>query len=605
MRGDEEDPLKRELDGFDAKPLKQFLRWASLYRSAIIIVVIAGMLRVIFALAQPLIMRKIIDEVLLNASLRSHEKIVFSIGWGSLVVILIFLVAVFSLLRHIEREKLIAKFSSMVRLKVFVSMLNLPLGVLRRLKAGGAADRLINDSQNVTGLLRNIIFIPCIEWGRILVTVILIFWVNWKLTLVTLLLVPPALIFSSYAIRKLKPLSRELFQRRSNLFAAVSELFRGMQIVSLYNRESREKWHLAQATHKIARLQIKEANIRFKLQQGWSLLQSLAIVSIVCIGSIFTIIGYASIGDILALSLYSGYLMQPVQSLVSARSDAQSGLEATRRLCEVLHVSKLSRVSNEGIPFPLSLDKLEFHSVDFEYNPENIVLSNVSCSVGRGETIALVGRSGAGKTTFIDVLLRFYNPTKGKITLNGRNYLDYRLNDFRKSVAMVEQEVTLFDGSIAENIAYAKPKATEVEIRNAALFAEADGFIRSFPEEYETIVGENGLNLSGGQRQRLSIARAFLADPKLLILDEATSNLDYETERCIQRSMEKLLKDRTTIIIAHRLSTIQKADKIILLEKGKIIEMGSHQELIKKEGSYYSMVKSQSEAFEYSYALSV
>jgi ATP-binding cassette subfamily B protein/subfamily B ATP-binding cassette protein MsbA len=240
--------------------------------------------------------------------------------------------------------------------------------------------------------------------------------------------------------------------------------------------------------------------------------------------------------------------------------------------------------------------EIRIRDVAFVYpDSEPTVLDSISLDVGAGETVALVGRSGAGKTTLTNLIARFYDPTSGSIHLDGRDLRDIELGSYRSLLGIVEQDVFLFDGTIRENIAYARRRVTETEIVAAADAAAADEFIRRLPDGYDSIIGERGVKLSGGQRQRIAIARAILADPKILILDEATSNLDSESERLIQNSLAELLQDRTAFVIAHRLSTITGADKIVVLEDGRIVEVGNHDELVAKGGRYQDMVHMQTE----------
>jgi ATP-binding cassette subfamily B protein/subfamily B ATP-binding cassette protein MsbA len=247
----------------------------------------------------------------------------------------------------------------------------------------------------------------------------------------------------------------------------------------------------------------------------------------------------------------------------------------------------------DAIDAPASVREIGFENVEFEYREGRPVVRDFNVSVPGGTVVALVGRSGAGKTTVTDLVARFHDPTRGRISLNGTDIRQFRLREYRDLLALVQQDVFLFDGSVRENIAYGNHKATDAEIEDAARRANAHEFIVNLPEQYETFVGERGVKLSGGQQQRLAIARAILADPQILILDEATSNLDTESEQLIQASMATLLAGRTTFVIAHRLSTVRRADLILLLEDGRIIERGTHESLMAARGTYCEMVERQ------------
>jgi ATP-binding cassette subfamily B protein/subfamily B ATP-binding cassette protein MsbA len=266
------------------------------------------------------------------------------------------------------------------------------------------------------------------------------------------------------------------------------------------------------------------------------------------------------------------------------------------RVFEVLETPADKPDVPDAIPAPSEVQEIEFRDVSFAYENNNLVLENFQLRVRGGSVIALVGKSGAGKTTVTDLLARFHDPTSGQILLNGLDLRKLTLRSYRNLLGVVQQDVFLFDGTVRENIAYAERQATLNDVISAAKRAHAHEFIDKLPRGYDTIIGERGVKLSGGQRQRLSIARALLADPRILILDEATSNLDTESEQLIQQSLEELLKDRTTFVIAHRLSTVAHADQIVVLELGRMVELGTHEELIRRKGVYAEMVERQQNA---------
>jgi ATP-binding cassette, subfamily B, bacterial len=295
----------------------------------------------------------------------------------------------------------------------------------------------------------------------------------------------------------------------------------------------------------------------------------------------------------MAFQWYTFLILNPVWSIVNSFSELQRSLAATERVFEILEMAndKPDRLGARNAPSVV--EEIAFDNVEFEYREGIPVVKDFNVVVPGGSVIALVGRSGAGKTTVTDLVARFHDPTKGRILLNGIDIRDLRLVTYRGLLAIVQQEVFLFDGSVRDNIAYGRHDATDEEIEDAARRANAAEFIERLPEGYETFVGERGVKLSGGQCQRLAIARAVLARPQILILDEATSNLDTESEQLIQASMTSLLAGRTTFVIAHRLSTIRRADLILLLEEGRVIERGTHDELMAAAGVYHEMVQRQ------------
>jgi ATP-binding cassette subfamily B protein/subfamily B ATP-binding cassette protein MsbA len=334
------------------------------------------------------------------------------------------------------------------------------------------------------------------------------------------------------------------------------------------------------------------------LWTSWGLLVAGVNVAIVWYGGWLNVRGRASVGDIMAFQWYTFLLLNPVWSLVNSFSELQRSLAAMERVFDVLAMDEDKPDRPGARAAPRAVRELRFEAVEFEYRPGQPVVRDFSVTVPAGSVVALVGRSGAGKTTVTDLVARFHDPTRGRILLDGVDLRDFRLRSYRDLLAIVQQDVFLFDGSVRDNIAYGRHDATDADVEDAARRANAHEFIARLPEGYDTFIGERGVKLSGGQQQRLAIARAVLAAPVILILDEATSNLDTESEQLIQASLATLLAGggRTTFVIAHRLSTIRRADLILLLEEGRIVERGTHAELMDARGTYHDMVMRQMES---------
>jgi ATP-binding cassette, subfamily B, bacterial len=303
--------------------------------------------------------------------------------------------------------------------------------------------------------------------------------------------------------------------------------------------------------------------------------------------------GQAQIGDIFAFQIYAVLLLQPIWQIVNSVSQTQRALAAMERVFEVLERPLDKPDAPDAIEAPPQVETIDFQNVSFEYRPGTPVVKDFGLHVPGGSIVALVGPSGAGKTTLTDLVARFHDPTSGRVLLNGIDLRRLRLREYRSLLAVVQQEVFLFDGTVRDNIAYGRRNVSDDDVEDAARRANAHEFIDRLPEKYDTLIGERGFKLSGGQRQRLSIARAILANPQLLILDEATSNLDTESEQLIQASLAELFKGRTTFVIAHRLSTVAHADIIVAMDQGKIVEVGTHAELMERRGFYFDMVERQ------------
>jgi ATP-binding cassette subfamily B protein/subfamily B ATP-binding cassette protein MsbA len=329
---------------------------------------------------------------------------------------------------------------------------------------------------------------------------------------------------------------------------------------------------------------------------AWNLLMGAVNVAIIWYGGHLYLRGGASIGDIMAFQWYTLLLLGPVWNIVNSFSELQRSLAAMERVFEVLAMEGDKPDRPGARDAPRVLEQIRFDNVEFAYRENRPVVRDFSVVVPGGSVVALVGRSGAGKTTVTDLVARFHDPTQGRILLNGSDIRDYRLRTYRGLLALVQQDVFLFDGSVRDNIAYGRHDASDAEVEDAARRANAHEFIVKLPEQYETFIGERGVKLSGGQQQRLAIARAILASPQILILDEATSNLDTESEQLIQASMATLFAGRTTFVIAHRLSTVRRADVILLMEEGRVIERGTHEELMSARGVYHDMVIRQMES---------
>jgi ATP-binding cassette subfamily B protein/subfamily B ATP-binding cassette protein MsbA len=556
------------------------------------LLVVLALLVSLLELIQPLFLRYIIDDILLDEGSRTARLAALH-RIALLYLFVVVLARLLGIWRSWSQRLLNVRVILTLRRALFERMLRLSLGKLSDMKTGGIIARLTDDINTTTGLLQMAVISPGVAMLRLLIAMVILFVINWKLAVTALAVIPPVMFISMIAIRRIRPVYRAIRKNVSRVDGRVGEAFQGIRAVRVFSGEHREEQEYTLGHHAITRMRMYASKREIILWSSWGFLMSLISVVIIWVGGYWYLFGEASIGDISAFQIYVFMLLNPVWQIVESLSELQRSMAAMERVFEILEspVDKPDRP--HAVPAPPEVDEIRFDRVSFSYDGNKRVLHDFDLRVPGGSVVALVGRSGAGKTTVTDLLARFYDPVEGRITLNGIDLRDYRLDSYRDLLGVVQQEVFLFDGSVRENIAYADRQATLEQVMEASRRAHADEFIKELPEGYESIIGERGVKLSGGQRQRLSIARALLAQPKILILDEATSNLDTESEQLIQQSMTELLKDRTTFVIAHRLSTITHADLIVVMDEGRIVETGRHEELLARQGRYAKMVRRQ------------
>lgn len=486
-----------------------------------------------------------------------------------------------------------------LRRRAFEHAVHLPLHRIQQIKSGGLASIIREDAGGVAELLFNLIYNPWRAIVQLAGTLAILAWVDWKLLVGSLLIIPTVWLSHKTWIARIRPVYMDIRKGRSSIDAHATEAFGGIRIVRGFARQHGESSRFTRANHVMARQEIMAWWWSRAVDVAWQGLIPAASAALLLYGGTRVIGQTLTIGDLMMFSTYLLMLLSPLEAIVSSATNVQSqlaGLERTLDLMNEPREFESVRTSTElaQVSRSTSAGRITIRDVSFTYPGQSQrVIDHVSLDIAAGETIALVGPSGSGKTTLTNLVARFFDPTEGAILLDGVDLRDIDVASYRRLLGIVEQDTFLFDGTIAENIAYAERGATSEQIERAARIANAHGFVTKLDKGFQTLIGERGVRLSGGQRQRIALARAVLADPRILILDEATSNLDSESEHAIQRSLEDLLRGRTTLVIAHRLSTIRNASRIVVLEQGRVVEVGTHAELSLRGGRYSELLRMQ------------
>ena len=480
-----------------------------------------------------------------------------------------------------------------MRKRVQAQVLRLPVRYFDSTQTGVLVSRIMTDAEGI----RNLVGTGLVQLVGGFVSAVLglsvLFWLNWRLTTITIVVLGVFGAGMAYAFKTLRPLFRERGKITAEVTGRLTEALGGIRVVKSYTAEKREEIVFAKGAHRLFRNVAQSMTGVSATTSAGTLVIGLIGMLMLVFGGRAIVAGEMTVGDLIMYMLFVGVVSAPLISIASIGTQITEALAGLDRIRELLAMTTESDEDREREPIGPLRGDLAFEDVWFEYEPDQPVLKGVSFQAAPGSTTALVGSSGSGKSTLISLVMAFNRPLRGRILVDGRDIADLRLLDYREQTASVLQENFLFDGNISDNVGYARPGATRDEIRAACQVAHCDEFISQFPDGYDTIVGERGIKLSGGQRQRVSIARAVLANPRILILDEATSSLDSESEQMIQDGLRQLRSGRTTFVIAHRLSTIRSADQILVLEAGEIVERGSHDELLALDGRYRQLYDKQ------------
>jgi len=565
----------------EARKLVWDARWRLLFGSVLLLISrLAGMVL-------PASTKYIGDEIFLKQRYELIKYVALAIGVATLVQG----VTGFALsqILGVAAQRAITE----MRKRVQAHIERLPISYFDSTQSGQLISRIMNDAEGIRNLVGT-------GLGQILGSLVtasiaigVLFYINWQLTVATMIVLS---IFGGallYAFKVLRPVFRERGQITAEVTGRLGESLGGIRIVKAYTAEKREELSFARGAHRLFR------NVA-KTVTGVSAISSFSSVIIGAIAVVMIIIGgnavqanTMSLGDLLMYISFTFLLAMPVIELTSIGTQMTEALAGLDRIREVMQMGTEDEEDESRKPLPMVRGDIEFEDVSFEYEKDVPVLKGISFNASAGATTALVGSSGSGKSTILGLVLNFIQPGKGVIRVDGHDLQSVRLRDYRSHLGVVLQDNFLFDGTILDNIRFANPHANLEKIKEICRIANADEFIDKFPNGYNTVVGERGVKLSGGQRQRIAIARALLADPRVLILDEATSSLDSESEALIQEGLRRLRQGRTTFVIAHRLSTIRSADQILVVEAGEIVERGTHEQLIALGGRYRQLYDKQ------------
>ena len=563
--------------------LKFFAESYSAHKKAFLFVAIGSLMGAGLGLLSPMLIRHVMDELLPHGL--SAEMILTA---GALLVIY---AANYFLNYKVEvvGRGMGAKIEFAMREKLFRHLLRMGYSFYDNAQSGQLLSRLVNDIAEVGGLMFAIphLLITCSI--TMLGSVALLFYLNWQLAIV----VTALLIFKTWQTFRLNRDMKKMFmQARENtgdLSGQIAESLQGIRLVKVFSNEDKELDKMLRAGEQLLTVQRNSFKTVGKLHGGIDFFSNVMNLAIIILGGALISLGQMRISDLVAFLLYMMLCMRPVFQLMMLTEVYQRGMAGVERYRELMSLPESSELSAERVAKLETASEIEFSHVNFGYEGSAQIFNGFNLSIAAGEHVGIVGMTGGGKTTLCELLLGMYDLNSGTISINGRDIKTVKTDSLRREVGMIQQDTFLFSASVKDNIAYGREDATDDEIIEAAKLAEAHEFISALPNGYDTFIGERGVKLSGGQKQRLAIARMFLRNPKILILDEATSALDNETERQIQRAMQKLSENRTTITVAHRLATVRSSNRILVLEHGNITEEGTHENLMARRGVYYNL----------------